>query len=493
MTFAEYRNYDATGLAELVRNKQVSPQELLQLAIQRMEEVNPRINAVINPLLEMAEQMAAAVSPEQPFAGVPFLIKDLNLYLKGIPTSEGNRAYRNKLAEQDSHMLRRLREAGLLFLGKTNTPEFGLTPFTEPEAFGPTRNPWNPGHSAGGSSGGSAAAVAAGIVPLATASDGGGSIRIPASNCGLFGLKPSRGRVSLGPQIGEGWGGAVNELCVSRSVRDTARVLDILQGYEPGDPYGAPTPIRPYVDEVGADPGKLRIGFSTQHTLGHAIDPECIAAIQHTAKLLTDLGHHVEEVPLPYRKEDLTELFLIMVSGETSAGLRHLGEYLGRPVKPSDVEANNYLIGLLGQSFSASDYAWAMRGWNELSHRLANYHTQYDLLLTPVASMPPFPIGSLQATPSEKRLVNFINRFNLKGLLRSSIGPLADKIYSYIPYTPLANMAGQPSMSVPLHWTPGNLPVGSMFTADFGREDVLLRLASQLESAQPWFNRVPEL
>lgn len=493
MTFEEYRRYDALGLAELVRKGEVPASELLDLAIQRAEAVNPKINAVILPLYDLAREMAAKPDKEAPFAGVPFLIKDLGLDLAGTRVTSGSKAYRNNISKVTSHILEKAGKAGLVFLAKTNTPEFGLTPFTEPEAFGPTRNPWNPERSAGGSSGGSAAGVAAGITPLATASDGGGSIRIPAANCGLFGLMPSRGRISLGPAHGEMWMGAIREHCVSRSVRDSATLLDILQGYMPGDPYSAPAPVRPYAQEVQADPGRLRIGFSTVHTFGHAIDPECIQAVHDTAKLLQSLGHEVDELKtLPFRKEDLTELFLVMVVGEAAASLREVEEHLGRKLKPSDVEGTNFALGLLGNSFTAADFAFQLRRWNDLCRRIAGFHEQYDLMLTPVTSKPPFPIGDLQRKGAEATLIKFVNTFRLKGLVRANAEQLGETIFSYIPYTPIANMTGQPSMSVPLHWTPDGLPVGSMFSAAYGREDLLFRLAAQLEKARPWMEKVPE-
>ena len=494
MTFEEYRSYDGLGLAALVQSGQVQPAELLEIAIQRAEAVHPSINAIIRPLYDLARDWAHKTDPKAVFAGVPFLIKDLGLELKGVQTNSGSKAYAGNIATETSYILEKAAQAGLVFLGKTNTPEFGLTPFTEPEAFGPTRNPWNPERSAGGSSGGSAAGVAAGISPLATASDGGGSIRIPAANCGLFGLMPSRGRISMGPMHGEMWMGAIREHCVTRSVRDSAAMLDLMQGYMPGDPYAAPAPTRPYQEEAATEPGRLRIGFSTAHPFGHPVDPACIAAVQHTANLLSELGHHVEELPqLPFKREDLTELFLVMVVGEAAASLREVEQYLGRKLKPTDVESTNFTLGLLGDSFTARDFAFQMRRWNDLCRRIATFHEQYDILLSPVASMPPFPIGALQRQGAEAQLIKFVNTFRLKSLVRKNAEQLGETIFSYIPYTPIGNMTGQPSMSVPLYWTKENIPVGSMFSAAYGREDLLFQLAGQLEKAHPWFNRVAPL
>ncbi|HRK83262.1 MAG TPA: amidase family protein [Saprospiraceae bacterium] len=492
MTFSEYRRHDALGLAELIRKREVSAAELMEIAIRRTEEVNPALNAVIHKMYDEGRKIAAAADPAAPFAGQPFLIKDLGLEVKGFPIRTGCKGYEGYISSEDSFLVRRFREVGLAYFGKTNTPEFGLTPYTEPQHFGPTRNPWNTARSAGGSSGGSAAAVAAGIVPMATASDGGGSIRIPASCNGLFGIKPTRGRLSLGSLKGEMWSGAVTEGCVSRSVRDSAAFLDILSGPAPGEPYIAATPARPFLQELEQDPRPLRIGFSTTHTLGQSIDPQCVQAVQDTVVLLQALGHQVEEVPLPFTKEDLKDVFTIMVFGEVAADLDKLSRHLGRKVTARDVEPNTYALGLLGNAYSAKDFAVALNRWNDISRRVGRFHQQYDMLLTPTVSMPPFPIGALQATPSERRLIGFINALGLGGLLKSNVEELKEKIFGYIPFTPIANMTGQPSISVPLHWTPDGLPVGLMFSAAIGRDDLLFQLAGQLERSQPWFDKLPE-
>ncbi|MFN7118754.1 MAG: amidase [Saprospiraceae bacterium] len=492
MTFAEYRRYDALGLAELVKKGDITAAELAEIAIQRAEAVNPQINAISYKLYDVARSMAKVVDTEAPFVGVPFLIKELGVHVQGTPQRRGSKGYEKYVSDKDSFLTQQLRSAGFTFVGKSNTPEFGLTPYTEPKAYGSTGNAWNPKYTAGGSSGGSAAGVAAGIVPIATASDGGGSIRIPASCNGLFGLKSSRGRISLGSQAGEWWSGAVVEGCVSRSVRDSAAFLDAVMGNAPGDLYLTPLPERPYLEEVEREPRRLKIGFSTKHTLGQSIDPECIKALENAAKLLENLGHIVEEVSLPYQKEDLTEVFLMMVVGECAADLEQMSQYLGRKVRLTDVETTTYALGLLGNAFSAKDFALRKRQWNDLARRTGAFHENYDLLLTPTVSMPPFEIGTLQPAASEISALNLINTLGLSSALKLMINPLAEKTFAYIPHTPIANMTGQPSMSVPLHWTPENLPVGVMFTAALGREDVLFQLAGQLERAQPWFNKTPD-
>lgn len=495
MNFEEYRRHDALGLAELVKKGEIKAEELLETAIRRTEEVNPALNVVIHKIYEEARATAKKVSRSGIFTGVPFLVKDLGMEIKGVPMRNGCRGYNNYVSPQDSFAVGKMREAGLVIFGKTNTPEFGLTPFTEPALFGPSRNPWNTGRTTAGSSGGSAAAVAAGIVPLATANDGGGSIRMPASACGIFGLKPSRGRISWAPLFGEMWNGAAVEGCVSRSVRDSAAYLDAVSGAAPGDPYILERPHRPYIQEAGTAPGKLRIGFTTAHTLGLSVDEACEEAVQRTVEILKYEGHTVEEVDLPYKKEDLTKAFLVVVAGELAGELQVLSDFLGRKVRPgADVEPNTYALHLLGKSFTAADYAYAQHKWNEICHRMAGFHEKYDLLLTPTLAQRPFKIGALQNTPAESRLISIVNTLGLGIAVRSQIDQMVEKIYNWMPWTAFANITGQPSMSVPLHWTmEEGLPVGVMFTARLGEEDMLFRLAGQLEKAAPWWDKVPEI
>ena len=487
MTFDEYRKYDALGLAELVKKGEISPEELVETAIRQIGEINPTLNAVIHRRFDEARAEAKKVVRSATFAGVPFLVKDLGMEVAGMPMCTGSRGYRDYVSPHDSFAVQKMKKAGLLILGKTNTPEFGITPFTEPELFGPTRNPWNAAFSPGGSSGGSAAAVAAGIVPMATANDGGGSIRIPASCCGLFGLKPSRGRVSWSALEGEMWSGAAVENCMSHSVRDSAAYLDVIRGAAPGDPYIAEPPKRPYLEEVEKSPGKLRIGYTAAHTMGFPVDEACVQAMNKSVAVLRAEGHEVSEVELPYRKEDLTEAFLVVVAGELAGEIGVMSQYLGRKARASDMEASTYAFYLLGRSFSAADYTFAKHKWNEISRRIAIFHEKYDLMLTPTLAKRPIAIGSLQPTATEKRMMAVVNTFGLGSAIKATISSLADKIYDYMPWTPLANLTGQPSMSVPFYRTPEeNLPVGVMFTARLGEEDMLFRLAGQLEKAAPW-------
>jgi len=489
MTYAEYRQHDALALADLVRRGEITPDALLDIAIARAEEVNPAINAIIHKMYDEARLAAKKTNRAAPFAGVPYLVKDLGPEVKDAPKRTGSRAYEGYISADDNAAVRKMRAAGLLIFGKTNTPEFGLTPYTEPKLFGPTHNPWNPGHSPGGSSGGSAAAVAAGIVPMASANDGGGSIRIPASFCGLFGLKTSRGRVSWAPQFGEMWSGAAVEGCVSRSVRDSAAYLDTLCGPEPGEPYPFAAVERPFLEEVSASPGRLRIGFSTKNTVGGPVDALCIRAVEQAGALLRSEGHTVEEVEPPYEPKDLTEAFITVVASEVTADLRILGQFLGRPVRPSDVEPETFALGLLGQSFTGGDYAFAKRRWNEVCRRTGAFHERYDLLLTPTLPRPPFPIGTLQSTVAERAATSVVNTLRFRSAMKMTVDQIAQKIYAFLCWTPFANMTGQPSMSVPMLWTDDNLPIGVMLTGRVGEDGLMFRVAGQMERAQPWAGR----
>ncbi|MFD2569870.1 amidase [Spirosoma soli] len=501
LSFDEYVSHDATALAELVRTGEVTPAELLEAAIARAESVNPQLNAIVTPLYEQGVAMTKQLPPSGPFRGVPFLLKDLELEWAGTPMKSGSRGYQNYVSTADSEVTKRLKEAGLIFFGKTNTPEFGLTPYTESKLYGPARNPWKLTHSPGGSSGGSAAAVAAGIVPAATASDGGGSIRIPAACCGLFGFKPSRGRVTLGPRFGELWNGAVIGHAVTRSVRDSAGLLDVVAGgptYQPfpGDPYLITPPERPFVEEVERAPGKLRIAFSTQALMpSQVIDPECVKAVQETVRLLESLGHIVEEVPLPYEKTIVTEAFFVTVLSETAATLRELSAYLGRPVRRGDVELNTWAQARLAGGFSAEDLAFQKRRWNTLNRSMGRLHESYDLFLTPTLPRSPIAIGTFQNKASEERLLKLVDTVGGLKYLKNSktVEDLAERSLGYISYTVITNMTGQPSMSVPLHWSADGLPIGVMFAAKLGDEATLFRLAGQLEQARPWFNKRPVL
>ena len=495
MNFEEYRKHDAVGLAELVKTKQVQSSELLDIAIQRTEEVNPKINAVVTKLYDLAKEQIKNVDADAPFAGIPFLLKDLDAHLKGTRATGGSRILKDYISTETSETVKRAMKSGLIIFGKTNTPEFGVTPFTEGKLLGTAHNPWNLEHTTGGSSGGAGAAVAAGILPMAFASDGGGSIRIPASCNGLFGIKPSRGRISNGPMYGDLWNGAVTSGILSRSVRDAAAYIDVVQGMLAGDSFVIQKPEKPYAEEVKTLSNKLRIGYSIEHPVSGVQDEENIIAINKTVELLRSLGHEVEEVKLPYTKELLTEIFYRMVCGELSATLEYIGEQRGSKPKRSELEPNTWLLYKLGKSFSANDFALAKMKWNIINRTMGAFHQKYDMLLTPTLGMKPFKIGALQNSTIEQIGLQVMNALGISSLVKYTglIEKTAEKIFSWIPYAPLANMTGQPSMTVPLHWSKDNLPVGVMFNGRMNDEATLFRLAAQLEQAQPWFNKVPSL
>lgn len=494
MDFRDYIQYDALGLAELIRTGQVSALEVLEAAISRAEEVNPKIHAIIHTFYGKAREVAQQPLPQHILAGVPFLMKDLELYLAGEPMTHGSRALKNYVPTKDSYTVQKMKAIGLNIFGKTNTPEFGITPYTEPKANGITKNPWNLQYSAGGSSGGSAAAVASGIVPIASAGDGGGSIRIPASACGLFGIKPSRGRISLGPENGEGWSGLVSSFAVSRSVRDSAALLDALIGPQPGDPFIFQRPEQSFLSSTQEQVRPLKIAYSTQHPFGEAVHPECIEAIQKTVKLLSSLGHHVEEIPLPYDEALLTKTFFMMMA-DVAADLDILGEMRGRTIEKDEVEITTWLLSILGRSFSARDFAYSRKQWNTISRRFGQIHQTYDLWLCPTLASPPIKNGSLQSNAIEELILKIGIKIGLVPYLKNTsiVETIAKRTLGYIPYTPIANMTGQPSMNVPLHWSKEGLPVGVMFTAKMGDETTLFQLAAQLEQAQPWKRKTPDI
>jgi amidase len=496
-----YTDYDATGLAALVRDQSVSPDELIESAIARIERHNPQLNAVIHPLYTLGREQARSREYQAgPFFGVPFLVKDLLTTWAGAPYSKGCKALKGYLAPADSEMMRRYRSAGLVTIGKTNTPEFGLTAVTEPEAFGPSRNPWDTSRTPGGSSGGSAAAVAAGFVPMAGGGDGGGSIRIPASCCGLFGLKPSRGRTPTAP-CGEHWQGAAQEHVLTRSVRDSAAVLDAIQGSAAGAPYIIAPPQQPYLEAVSTPAGKLRIAFSTESPLHTPVDDACITAVGQAARLLEELGHSVEEKTPPTDGPALARAYLTLYFGEVAADLLELGEMIGRPATAKDVEPFTWLLGLMGRTIPAVDFVRAKQQWNIAGRVMGEFYQHYDLFLTPTMAVPPPVVGSLTPGRLEQIVIQLITTFGLGRALKASgmIDRIAVESLAKTPFTQLANLTGLPAMSVPLHWADAGtgtqthtvLPIGVHFMAPFGEEARLFSLAAQLEQAQPWFDRRP--
>lgn len=478
MTSPDLARLDAVAQAELVRSGQVGPRDLVDAAIDRIEAVDPQLNAVIHRQFDEARAAADGDLPDGPLRGVPFLVKDLDAsYEAGRPYWGGTRFLQrhDHRPAADSELVQRFKAAGLVIAGRTNCPELGLTPTTEPVTQGPTRNPWSLEHSPGGSSGGSATAVAAGMVPLAHAGDGGGSIRIPASACGLVGLKPTRARHSNAPD-NEAWAGAVVRGVVSRSVRDTAVALDAITGSAPGDPYPAPPPARPYAEEVGADPGVLRVGWLIDDPSGGAAtDPECRAAVEASLRLLEGLGHNVEEGrPDGLQSEEIIGHFTTCLGGWVAAELDELEAMAGASIEDGDLEPATVAIGELGRAVSAVDYLHALdalRGW---SRRVAAWWEDHDLLVLPTMPVLPTPLGAFAGSPDNP----------LEGLALST---------TVVLFTAPFNITGQPAISLPLHWSAGGLPVGVQLVARYGREDVLVQVASQLEQAAPWADRTPRV
>ena len=467
---------DATGQAALVRSREVSARELVQAAVERVEGLNGELNAVIHPLFEKALEGEPAAGP---FQGVPMVVKDLACHTAGDPYHEGMGFLKGIgwREDEDTWLARRFREAGFVFVGRTNTPELGILPTTEPRAYGATRNPWDPGHSPGGSSGGSAAAVAAGMVPIGHANDGGGSIRIPASSCGLVGLKPSRGRVSNAPEFGDVMSGLTAELVVSRSVRDTAAVLEWVSDPPPGEPYVAPARARSYEQEVGADPGRLRIALCTTPPGGQFDShPDCVAAAEETGRLLETLGHSVEQAYPPLLDDErYIPQFLVRWSAGVDWNLRYWADRTGREIGPQDVEPLTWALAEMGRSHTAGEYLRAVEYAQWVTREAAGWWAGgFDLLLTPTLSLPPLPLGSYEAD-SENPLMPIV-----------TATPVAV-------FTAGINTTGQPAISLPLHTSVEGLPIGVQLVAAYGREDLLLRVASQLEEAAPWADRLPPI
>jgi len=471
ISFTEYRRMDATALAEAIAKGDLEAGEVLEAAIARAEAINPELNAIVHEQYEGARTAAPGPGP---FRGVPYLLKDLGAYDAGQPCTGGSRLWADFVPDHDATYTERCKAAGLVIMGRTNTPELGLNASTEPALHGATLNPWNHAHSAGGSSGGSAAAVAAGVLPMAHATDGGGSIRIPASNCGLFGLKPTRGRNPAGPDVGEGWSGMSTGHVVSRSVRDSARMMDSTQGPAPGDPYAAPPPARPFIEEVGADPGKLRIALMTDGFDGRPLDPECIKGTENAAKLCAELGHHVTPAAPKLDVGALTRASRAIIAGNVANTIRLRCLALGREPSGQDVEAVTWAFAQEGARTSAADYADAVATLHQASRQLAAFFADYDLILSSTLRHPPLLLGAIDMGDTD------LDHY-WQALFEEEIA-----------ITPFYNNTGCPTMTVPLHMSATGLPVGIHFGAPFGDEATLFRLAAQLEVAQPWFDRVPD-
>jgi amidase len=468
---------DASAQAELIRDGDVSSAELVELSIAQIEKLNPQVNAVIHEHFERARVQARGPLPDGPFRGVPILLKDLGCgHAQGDPMHWGTRFLRDAdyRAPSTSYLVEKLRAAGFVAVGRTNVPELGVWLTTEPEAYGPTRNPWDLARSCGGSSGGAAAAVASRMVPLAHAGDGGGSIRNPASQTGLVGLKPTRGRVSMGPEWGDSWAGMIAELAVTRSVRDAAAMLDVLGGPMPGDPFMLQRPARPYATEVGAAPAPLRIGIlKTTHNV--PVHAECLAAVDATARQLEALGHTLVESYPSVLTDGSIDAFAVPVIGAALArAIEQFEAAIGRKISPADLDSDNWTVVEMGRGITATQYVAAVETMQRYSRSVGAWWEDFDLLLSPTLPEPSPPIGELVPRPGKP----------LEGFLRS-----AQLTAFLVPF----NVTGQPAISLPLHWSAGGLPVGVQLVAGVGREDLLIRVAAQLETAMPWAGRRPAL
>ena len=471
----EVATLDAVAQANLVRSGQVTATELVWGAIDRIEALNPTLNAVITPTFDSALAAAATMPATGPLSGVPFLVKDLVVEIAGVPFHEGSKFLSDHVSTYDSEIVRRWRRAGLMILGKTNCPEFGMVPATEPLSAGATRNPWDVGRSTSGSSGGSAAAVASGMVPMAHGNDAGGSLRYPASACGLFGLKPTRARNPLGPEYGDAIAGWACEHALTRTVRDSAVLLDATAGPDVGDPYPAPTPSRPFALEVGAHPGRLRIAYTSRTPEGVAAHPDCVTALDHAVALLTDLGHEIVEADLPGLTPDVGKSIGTVFLATTDWIVRYWVDRIGR--EPADGELEPLTRAYLERSrtISGGRFLQAVETCQRFGRTVARFLAGFDAWLTPTMSTLPLPIGEITSTNDDpwRAARNGGSTVGFAGVV--------------------ANITGNPAMSVPMHWTGDDLPVGVHFLGRFGDEATLFRLAAQLEDARPWVHRWPSV
>lgn len=468
MAFKEYATYDAMGLAELIHNKEVSADEVLQAAIDRYEEINPSINAVTCTMFEQARQSIRTLSNNSPLYGVPFLLKDLSIAYAGVPTTQGSVFFKDYVPQYDSELVTRYKKAGLIIMGKSNTPELGTSFITESRLFGACRNPYDLDRTPGGSSGGAAAAVAAGIVPVAHASDGGGSIRVPASCCGLIGLKPTRARVPVGPDRGESCSGLSVQHAITRSVRDSALLLDIAKGYEVGDPYCAPIAPDSYLQAMQQPLRPLRVGVITTAPHATSTDSVCIAAVNHAVTLCEDLGFVVEEAQWPQLSEELGFAVNTIWAGNLAENCMTYAESIGRKITKEDLEPANYNLLQIGRKLAARDYVHALHVMHSVGRTVANWLLNYDVILTPTLAKPPVKIGELVFYPEKSSANDFFR----------------DKVMTFAPFTSLFNVTGQPAISLPLYKTEAGLPIGVQFAATFGDELTLLKLANLLHIGQ---------
>jgi amidase len=490
--------HDACALGALVRRREITPSELVEETIERIELWNPLINAVVLPLYDLARRRAAelassAANANSPLAGVPLLLKDIHAALAGTPLTASCRFLRDYVPDHDSEVVARLRAAGLIFVARTNLPEFGIMGVTEPAFRGPTRNPWNLAHTPGGSSGGSAAAVAAALVPIAHGGDGGGSIRIPASCCGLVGLKPTRARIPVGPDAGESWLGLDSDGFITRSVRDSAALLDAVHGPDLGAPYHAPPAPISYLEEVEQHPimKPLRIAFSSESLLGRSTHPDCRAAVEDAAALCESLGHQVEEARPRFDRKAMVRAYLTIVAAGVAHDIARAEVRVGATADPSHFEPETWMLGLIGRQTSAADLYHALESRYLAWREIAPFFETYDLLLTPTLAYPPQEIGAGALGAAERVQLRLLRTLPVAALLHRALDQLASEALEKTANTMLFNLTGQPAISLPLHWNGAGLPIGTQFVGRFGAEDTLLRFAAQLEEARPWWERRP--
>jgi len=496
MSFSEYEHFDALGLADLVHRREITALELLEEAIARAEGANSIINAIVHKLYDYARAAARAGLPEGIFTGVPYLVKDLGPAFAGAPMMMGSRACEGFVPDWDDELICRSKAAGLNTFGKTSTPEFGILPYTEPEVFGACRNPWDVGRTPGGSSGGSAAAVAAGIVPMAHGNDGGGSIRIPASCCGLFGLKPSRGRQPVEPN-GPGTIGTLSvDHVLSRSVRDSAAMLDVTHTRDSDRMSGvapvAPPPKGSFRDLVESAPKQLKVALVEHPMLGKTVTTDCRAALDHTARLLADLGHLVEPAAPPgIDYAEVTEAFTVLFFEAIACRMRWIERVTGQRIERRAVETGSWFIATMFETLKAKEVSAAVQCAARVAGSMADFMGRYDLVLTPTLSAPPIAVGSQQPTRGEFHILNLVSTLRVPALLRLALAQFSIRAFDWVAFTPIFNLTGQPAASVPLYWTRDGLPIGTQLAARYGEDGLLFQVAGQLERAQPWFGRRP--
>jgi amidase len=491
--FAEYDSYDALGLADLVRRGEVRSSDLVEECISRIERANAQINAVVLELFDAARARSAQALGDGPFAGVPFLVKDLIQRIPGVPTQEGSMFFKGWTPTNETLLYRRWLDAGVVPAGKTATSELGLLPVVETELHGVTRNPWMLDRTPGGSSGGSGASVAAGFAPMASGGDGGGSIRIPASCCGLFGHKPSRARNPSGPLVSEHWSGFVSEHVLTRSVRDSAAMLDATHGADDTAPYHAAPIEGTFLGATNVEPRPLRIAFHSEPALPATIHPDCRAAVEDAARLCEELGHQVEEVSPHHDSLALSRAFLIVIAANIAAEIREGEQIRNRQAKSRDFQLTTWITYMLGKAVSAERFVVSFRILQTEARRLIHVYRNFDLVLTPTLGQPPLHIGELLPRGADLVAQKIVAALNWSAPLSSTkiIDQAAQTTFSFIPFTPVANFTGQPSMSVPLHWNAQGLPIGVMFTGRPAEEPLMFSLAAQLERARPWHHRRP--